>query len=69
MRWKERGPGSPASRLSDGEIWGQKSSEHMVPLSPSNDTATQHYMLYSALPTATLKQATEADHPGGTAGS
>lgn len=34
----------------------------------SVDTATQHYLLYSALPTATVKQATEEGHPGGTAG-
>ncbi|XP_048639417.1 uncharacterized protein LOC107147832 isoform X2 [Marmota marmota marmota] len=31
-------------------------------------TATQHYLLYSALQTATLQQATEEGHSGGTAG-
>lgn len=31
-------------------------------------TATQHCLLYSALPKATLRQATEEGHPGGTAG-
>lgn len=64
-----KGPRKSILQVSDGRVLGQEPSEHMAPLSPSTATANQHYLLYSALPPATLEQATEEGHPGGSAGS
>lgn len=63
-----KGPGKSFLQLIAG-FWVRSPLKHMAPLSPSTATATQHYLLYSALPPATLEQATEEGHPGRTAGS
>lgn len=68
MGWREKGPRKSSFQLSDWRVFGQEPSEHAAPLSPSGATAIQHYLLHSALPTATLKKATEEGRPGGTAG-